>query len=356
MDVSEQAEAAARQRDAALTALEGKRILAIGCGGYVGSHLLDALLPSATIEVEGWDPDSSKIEPHRNSPNFVYKDLGTVGPEATRLLDAAVERADVVVNLAAVCNPSQYNTQPLTTIRTNFIDCLPIVDACARHKRWLVHFSTSEVYGWTIASYVPHNHYGDIDLYELRERSTPMVMGPIANQRWTYAAAKQLMERFVFAHGRESGMPFTIIRPLNLFGPRMDYIPGQGGEGVPRVLACFMAALLHGTPMQVVDGGHARRTIVSIEDAMRAILVILARPARSQNQFFNIGNPRNELTMRELAETMRACYVTLTVIHGPAHIRSSTSRRRISTAKVTRTVTGGCRTSATPAGYSNGNR
>ena len=67
-----------------------------------------------------------------------------------------------------------------------------------------------------------------------------------------------------------------------------------------------MAALLHGTPMQVVDGGHARRTIVSIEDAMRAILVLLARPARSQNQFFNIGNPRNELTMRELAEN-HAC-------------------------------------------------
>ena len=154
---------AAEQRNASLDALAGKRILAIGCGGYVGSHLLDALLGRAAIEVEGWDPDASKIESHLHRPNFDFKHHGTDSAGSLALLDAAVKRADIVVNLAALCNPSEYNTRPLTTIRSNFVDCLPIVDACARYGRWLVHFSTSEVYGRTLASYVADERYEELD-------------------------------------------------------------------------------------------------------------------------------------------------------------------------------------------------
>ena len=51
----------------------------------------------------------------------------------------------------------------------------------------------------------------------------------------------------------------------------MDYIPGRDGEGTPRVLACFMSALLNREPMQLVDGGMARRTIVSIYEAWRRL-------------------------------------------------------------------------------------
>ena len=295
-----------------MAALDGRRILALGCGGYVGSHLLDALLRRPGIEIEGWDPGASKIEAHLNAPNLHFRNHGTDSTASLALLDDAVQRADIVVNMAALCNPSEYNTRPLATIQYNFIDCLPIVDACARHGRWLVHFSTSEVYGRTLASYMKNDDYTDIDLYELREATTPLVMGPITNQRWTYATSKQLLERLIYAQYRETKMPFTVIRPLNFFGPRMDYLPGRDGDGVPRVLACFMAALLDGTPMQLVDGEHARRTIVSIDDATRAILQILARPDRAQNEFFNIGHPGNELTMRELAELMRTCYAEIT--------------------------------------------
>jgi UDP-apiose/xylose synthase len=92
----------------------------------------------------------------------------------------------------------------------------------------------------------------------------------------------------------------------------MDFIPGRDGDGVPRVLACFMTALMNREPMKLVDGGDRRRTIISIHDAIRAILLILEKPRRSRNQVFNIGNRANEITIRELAELMRSTYAEIT--------------------------------------------
>ena len=183
---------------------------------------------------------------------------------------------------------------------------------CAKYNKWLIHFSTSEVYGRTLSSYIPGENYSDPGLYELDENETPLIMGPISNSRWTYACAKQLLERYIYALHFEKGMPFTMIRPLNFFGPRMDFIPGRDGDGVPRVLACFMSALMNREPIQLVDGGAARRTIVSIRDAVRALLLMLRNRKQAENQFFNIGNRNNEVTMAQLAEMMRATYAEIT--------------------------------------------
>jgi UDP-apiose/xylose synthase len=85
----------------------------------------------------------------------------------------------------------------------------------------------------------------------------------------------------------------------------MDFLPGRDGEGVPRVLACFMSALPDGQPMRLVDGGGARRTITYIDDAIDALMSILAKPEQSRNQIFNVGNGDGEVTIRELAHMMR---------------------------------------------------
>ncbi|MFI7122086.1 NAD-dependent epimerase/dehydratase family protein [Amycolatopsis sp. NPDC049868] len=288
-------------------------VVILGCGGYIGSHLLDHLLASEEYRVTGWDLETHKIEEHLGHPRLRVHREDLASSQALGRLREAVERADVVINLAAICNPAEYNTRPLTVLRANLFDLYPVMDLCAELNTWLIHFSTSEVYGRTLSSYVTRAQDTlDQKLYVLDERTTPLIMGPVHNQRWTYAAAKQVAERLIYAHHRENGLPFTIVRPLNFFGPRMDYLPGRDGEGTPRVLACFMAALLDGTPMQLVDGGDARRTIVSIDDAIDAVLRILRRPDRAQNRIFNIGNPRNEVTIRELAERMRETYASIT--------------------------------------------
>jgi UDP-apiose/xylose synthase len=222
-----------------------------------------------------------------------------------------VQQADVIINLAAICNPAQYNVNPVSVIQTNFMEPARIADICAAENKWLIHFSTSEVYGRTLQSYLHGSDYDDPALYELEENTTPLIMGPIGNQRWSYASAKQLMERYVFGLHKEQDLPFTIIRPLNFFGPRMDFIPGRDGEGVPRVMACFMSALLDRQPLKLVDGGTARRTIVSIHDAVDAIERIIRNRGQAQNQIFNIGNRNNEVTMAQLASLMVETFVAV---------------------------------------------
>jgi UDP-apiose/xylose synthase len=284
-----------------------KSLVMFGCGGFIGSHLLDQLLTNSCVRVEGWDPEFSKIEGHLSNSQLTLHRTVISNPDTQEDLQRAIARADAVINLAAICNPAEYNKRPLDVIHANLFDAYKVVEMCAAHRKWLIHFSTCEVYGRTIASYLDQG-YTDARLYELDEEATPLIMGPIANQRWTYATAKQMIERLIYAHSKENGMPFTIIRPLNFFGPRMDYIPGRDGEGVPRVLACFMAALLDRTPMYIVDGGKARRTIVSIHDAIRGIISILGNSSKSQNQIFNLGNRDNEVTIAELADLMRRTY------------------------------------------------
>lgn len=289
-----------------------RKLVMLGCGGFIGSHLLDLLLPTGDYEIEGWDPDYQKIEQHLNNPNFHLHACGIHEGSERAALGDAIERADAVVNLAAICNPAEYNTRPLDVIRANFLDIYPVVEMCADHGTWLMTFSTCEVYGRTLAGYLPEPLRGNPQYFELDEEITPFIMGPIRNQRWTYATAKALMERLVYAYHKEHGLPFTVVRPLNFFGPRMDYIPGRDGEGTPRVLACFMSALLNREPMQLVDGGTARRTIVSIYEAVDAIARMLRRPEQAKNQIFNIGNRNNETTIAELADRMRRTYARIT--------------------------------------------
>lgn len=283
-------------------------ILVTGCAGFIGSHFLERMLARDGVTIVGWDGQSSKISHLLEHPRLQMRQRLLKGPLALGAFEKDLEACDWLVNLAAICNPSQYNTEPLRTIYANFIDGYPIVELAAKYKKPLIHYSTSEVYGRTLASYVAGAAYDDPALYVMDAERTPLVMGPTQNQRWTYATAKQLLERLVYAYHKEAGLDFAIIRPFNFFGPRMDYLPGIEGEGKPRVLAMFVAAVLQGEPMLLVDGGGARRTITSIHDAIDALVAIIDRPQQALNHFYNIGNPANEVSMRELALGVREAF------------------------------------------------
>jgi UDP-apiose/xylose synthase len=286
------------------------RYLLLGAGGFIGSHLAERLLAEGG-EVVGVDFHNRRVKHLLHLSGFEFHQ-GDVGDPST--LRSRVRDADVVVNLAALCNPPLYNTQPLDVIESNFLAALPVVRACVEESRRLVHFSTSEVYGRTIASYLPASALADADpsLFVLEEETSPLVMGPVQRQRWCYASAKQLMERVIYAEGRCRGLRYSIVRPFNFIGARMDYIPGIDGEGVPRVVACFMEAFLRGHAPRLVDGGSARRSFLHIDDAVDAIVRILDRPEVADGRIFNIGHPDVDVSMAQVATQMAAAYESVT--------------------------------------------
>lgn len=276
-------------------------ICVLGGGGFLGSHLVEALLVRGARRLRVVDRDLRKLETESSRIERVEADVEEPG-----VLEAALDNADVIVSTTALCNPSLYNTRPVEVIHANFTHLVPLVERCARQGKRLVHFSTCEVYGREHPDSPPGG------AGPMQEDATPLVYGPIGRERWTYACAKQLLERLIWACGRHHGLAFTIVRPFNVIGPRMDYIPGVDGEGIPRVLARFMRALLFDEPLPLVDGGTSRRTFVYVDDFIEAVVRVIGRPDACRGQVLNLGNPHNEIGIAELAELMRRAYREVT--------------------------------------------
>jgi UDP-apiose/xylose synthase len=295
-------------------------ITIVGCGGFIGSHLLDRLLSGTASRIYGIDLVTTKIARHLDNKKFTFVNVDMHHLASIR---PYIEQSGTVVLLAALCNPALYNTRTLDVIDVNCTGTLPLVRLCAETGARLVYFSTSEVYGRTAASLTYGKAEEDI---LLREDTSPLILGPISAQRWSYACAKQLVERFVVACGRELGLSYTIVRPFNFIGPRMDFLPGIDGEGVPRVLACFLGALMERSPLKLVDGGRNRRCFTYIGDAIDACMKILERAEAARNRIFNIGNPANETTIAELADLI----VRLWERHSPAPGRKTVAVENVS--------------------------
>jgi UDP-apiose/xylose synthase len=287
-----------------------RRVALLGCGGFIGSHLLEGILRRTNWEVLGWDSDSHRLEPLLGSPNFsffpgdLYQDP---------MLEEKLAGCDAILSLAAICWPSRYSSEGRAVIESNFMQPARLVEIAARLGIWLIHFSTSEVYGKTLGGTLVPGTDAFPDAALLREDASPFILGPLHRSRWSYACAKQLLERWIHAHHQEQGLRYTIVRPFNFIGPGMDFLPGfEPGEGTPRVLACFLSSLLDGSPMRLVDGGRARRTFLYIDDVVDAMLRMLERPDRAQNQVFNLGHPGNEVSIRQLALQMRVAFARAT--------------------------------------------
>ena len=279
-----------------------KKVAILGCGGFIGSHLIEAIITKSDFDCVGIDTDNKKLSAINKSSRFKFIQGDIYSLEET---SKVIDWSDTVVSLAAICNPAYYNTEPIRVIESNYDKPVRLVRECTKKKKRLIHFSTSEVYGKTEAALDCDTGGRDI---VLSEESSHLILGPVNKQRWSYACAKQLLERMIYAHGFEGGLDYTIIRPFNFIGQRMDFIPGIDGEGVPRVMACFMEALMKNQPLKIVDGGSNKRVFTDIEDAVDAVLRIISQPEAAYQKTLNIGNPASELSIRELAIKMIELY------------------------------------------------
>ena len=182
-------------------------------------------------------------------------------------------------------------------IRSNYDHPAALADACAKSGSWLIHFSTSEIYGRTSA-----------DSGLLVEDESELTFGPVTASRWSYATAKLLTERYIAGL---KNLKWTVVRPFNFVGPYMDFMPGVDGSGIPRVLANFSSALVRGEPLKLVNGGIAKRSFTSVFDAVDFMFALFETDKSPFSQAFNIGNPDNEITIAELAWKMRKIYAEI---------------------------------------------
>jgi nucleoside-diphosphate-sugar epimerase len=202
-----------------------------------------------------------------------------------------IRKCDTVLPLVAIATPATYVKQPLRVFELDFEANLPIVRACVRHGRRLLFPSTSEVYGMSTDR-------------EFDPDSSPLVYGPISRQRWIYACSKQLMDRVIWAYGAQQGLDFTLFRPFNWIGSGLDSI-GTAKEGSSRVVTQFFGHIVRGEKIQLVDGGRQKRAFTYIDDGIDALMSIIAnRSGIASGKIYNIGNPRNNFSVHELAHMM----------------------------------------------------
>ncbi len=137
---------------------------------------------------------------------------------------------------------------------------------------------------------------------EFNEETTKLTLGPVDKMRWIYSSSKQLLDRVICAHGLHEGLSYTIFRPFNWMGPRLDNITSEK-EGESRALTQFISNALNGRPLHLVNGGSQRRCFIYIEDALKALMKIIENKENcAHNKIFNIGNPRNNTSILDLAK------------------------------------------------------
>ncbi|KQQ35978.1 hypothetical protein ASF61_07100 [Duganella sp. Leaf126] len=269
-----------------------KKVLILGINGFIGHHLSRRILDTTDWHVYGMDMHTDRIaglldnEAYRARLHFYEGDI-TINKE---WIEYHVKKCDVILPLVAIATPATYVKQPLRVFELDFEANLPIVRAAAKYGKHLVFPSTSEVYGMCQDDQFDPEH-------------SDLVCGPINKPRWIYSNAKQLMDRVIWAYGME-GLNFTLFRPFNWIGDGLDSIH-TAKEGSSRVVTQFFGHIVRGEPISLVDGGGQKRAFTYIDDGIDALMRIIANEGGvASGKIYNIGNPDNNFSIRELAQMM----------------------------------------------------
>jgi UDP-glucose 4-epimerase len=258
------------------------RVFITGGAGFVGSHLSEALLERGD-HVSVLDNLSTgsidNIAHLKGHERFTYT-IDAVENEP--LLAEMIDRADVVVHLAAAVGVKLIVEQPVHTIETNVHGTEIVLKHANKKKKLVLIASTSEVYGKSTT--VPFAENDDL------------VLGPTTKHRWAYACSKLIDEFLALAYWKERKLPVIVVRLFNTVGPRQT---GQYGMVIPN----FVRQALAGQPITVFGDGTQSRSFTYVGDVVRAFIALINEP-RAVGQVFNVGNT-NEITIAALAEKVK---------------------------------------------------
>ena len=251
------------------------RVVVTGGAGFLGSHLVEALLGRGD-EVVVLD-------------NLVTGSVDNIshlfGTSGFQFVDVDVSSyvwvpgsVDIVMHLASPASPKDYLEKPIQTLKVGSLGTHNTLGlAKAKGARYFL-ASTSEVYGDPQVHPQPETYWGHVN-----------TVGP----RGVYDEAKRFAEAMTMAYHRYHGIDVRIVRIFNCYGPRMR--PEDG-----RVVSNFIVQALEGKPLTVYGDGSQSRSFCYVDDLIRGFLALLDGPITGP---VNIGNP-GEFTVRELADVV----------------------------------------------------
>jgi UDP-glucose 4-epimerase len=260
------------------------KALITGGAGFLGSHLAEALLArgDTVYLLDNLSTGSiDNIEHLKSAPRFNYAVDSVMNEPVTAEM---IDRVDVVFHLAAAVGVRLIVESPVNTIETNVHGTEMVLKLANKKKKKVLVASTSEVYGKS--DDVPFREDADL------------VMGATVKGRWSYACSKAIDEFLALAYWKEKKLPVVVFRLFNTVGPRQT---GRYGMVIPN----FVKQALLGHPITVFGDGTQSRCFTYVSDVV-GVLVRLAEEPRAVGQVFNIGNDREEVTILDLAQRVKA--------------------------------------------------
>ncbi|MCJ7557958.1 MAG: bifunctional UDP-4-amino-4-deoxy-L-arabinose formyltransferase/UDP-glucuronic acid oxidase ArnA, partial [Gammaproteobacteria bacterium] len=265
------------------------RVLILGVNGFIGNALTERLLEAGTYEIHGMDLNVEAISRFLDHPDFYFHE-GDISIQRD-WIEYHVKKCDVILPLVAIATPIEYTRNPLRVFELDFEENLRIVRYCVKYNKRVIFPSTSEVYGMC-----------DDDSFD--EDKSQLILGPISKQRWIYSCSKQLLDRVIWAYGKSRKLRFTLFRPFNWLGPRLDTLD-SARIGSSRAITQLILNLVEGTPIQLVDGGSQKRCFTDVSEGIECLFRLIANEAGNcDGEIVNIGNPHNEASILELAHIL----------------------------------------------------
>jgi nucleoside-diphosphate-sugar epimerase len=303
-----------RRASVAMRRLEGKTVVVAGGAGFLPSYLVDSLAyandrlldsPCRVISIDNMATGvASRLEHLKGRDDVAFVEQDIVQPVS---LD---ERADYIVHAASIASPTWYRQYPLETIDVNVTGTRNLLDLAREHEvRGFLYLSSSEIYGDPAPERVPttEDYWGHVS-------ST----GP----RACYDESKRLAEALCMTYFRLYGTPVKLVRPFNVYGPRLRLDDG-------RVIPDLISDALNGRSITLYSDGRATRSFCYIADFVTALVLLLV--AEVAGEAYNVGNDQ-EVTIMEAAEMVdrisgRELGVRLETNEDPDYLTDNPSRR-----------------------------
>jgi len=253
------------------------KYLITGGAGFIGSHLVEKLIArGGQVVVFDNLSTGSAINLSWIKEKITFHE-GNILDKAA--IDKLVSESDYVVHLAAALGVLNIVNKPLESLKTNLQGSEVVLEACDKYKKPVLIASTSEIYGKN--DKVPLNEEDD------------RIIGHPLKSRWSYSEAKAVDESLAYFYYLEKKLPIRIVRFFNTVGPRQV---GHYGMVVPR----FVSAALKNEPLSVYGSGDQIRCFCHVDDAVRALLLVMDSE-KAVGEVFNVGN-NQQITIMELAK------------------------------------------------------